>query len=86
MERSLIVYNAAKCGKGHSDFRADAEIVPQKQIRAKLIYVQLCLCKNIRKGMIRFAGILFRILKTGMKALKFAELFGNCVYMERLRL
>ena len=35
--------------------------------------------------MIWFAGILFRILKTGMKSLKFAELFGNCVYMERLR-
>ena len=48
----MIVYNAAKLSKGHSDFRADAEIVPQKLIRAKLIYVQLCLYKNIGKGMI----------------------------------
>lgn len=36
--------------------------------------------------MILFTKITLKIFKTNMKALKFAELSGNHIYVERLRL
>lgn len=45
----MIIYEVAKQGKRHSDLTVDAKIVLQKQIGARLIYIQFCLYRNIER-------------------------------------